>query len=892
MSSLRKFVAHIQDSLTQLTRQGSRRRQDRRVRSAARSRASRTFRPSGAISLERLEAREVMATAIGMNIDRIADYSPAWVFTDAFQSSRSWVSYSYNTATGAMSQSPQGTAIQVDAQGWPTSLSEWWNEQGQLMQQRLGSGMFTAIDGHYPAGVYRAEWRGTGTLTFGGDARVTARGDMADGTHYALLDVSPTRAGISLRLDSLSPANPVRDIHVWMPDFQGQSFAGQDWTPGASYSPFHPLFTERLDPFHTIRFLQAEAGNSTDEVQWSDRKTVDAARQSTFAADFQNGLAIEYRVELANQLQSNAWFAMPYLANDDYIRNFATMVRDQLDPDLKVYIEWSNEVWNFSPGFESHVWVRDQVGLPTTDPNFWPTFYRIVAQEARRDFDIWSEVFAGQTDRLVRVVSGQAANPWVARQIAQNMQGHFDAIASDSYVTFARPQLEQFNASTTTDQVVAALFDVALPQTLNFLQQHQALANEYSTALGRDIQMLVYEGGVLLPGAGRPYEQVFRATSRDPRMYDLYTQLIEGVNDIGVDLFNAYVYTDTSPFADASHLLYQDQPLSDAHKYRALVDAIHSEEPPPPPPAENLAPVNTVPGEQVVAAGTSLTFAAAHRNAIQVADADAGDSPLRVTVSGTGGVLRLSTTQALDSVMGDGTASVEIVGSLPAINAALEGLTFTSSLTTRGTVVLQVTTDDQGHMGSGGAKQDTDEIPVTVVAPARVASVVIDNGGNQRSMVRRVTVNFDQPVMVDAGAFILTRNDGRLVTLSGYSPGLYSSLTLSFSGELVERSGSLADGNYRLTILSSRIHDRTLGLALDGNADGLAGGDRQDAFFRLFGDSDGDRDVDTIDAWRFFASMGKRRGQSGYVDYFDHNADGQINGLDNVEFTRRLRRRI
>jgi hypothetical protein len=151
MSSLRKFVARIQDSLTQLTRQRSRRRQDRQVRSAARSRASRTFRPSGAISLERLEAREVMATAIGMNLDRIADYSPAWVFTDAFQSSRTWSSYSYNTATGAMSPSPQGTAIQVDAQGWPTSLSEWRNEQGQLIQQRLGSGMFTAIDGHYSA---------------------------------------------------------------------------------------------------------------------------------------------------------------------------------------------------------------------------------------------------------------------------------------------------------------------------------------------------------------------------------------------------------------------------------------------------------------------------------------------------------------------------------------------------------------------------------------------------------------------------------------------------------------------------------------------------------------------------------------------------------------------
>jgi hypothetical protein len=37
---------------------------------------------------------------------------------------------------------------------------------------------------------------------------------------------------------------------------------------------------------------------------------------------------------------------MPHLANDEYHQQFATYVRDNLRPDVKVYVEWSNEVWH------------------------------------------------------------------------------------------------------------------------------------------------------------------------------------------------------------------------------------------------------------------------------------------------------------------------------------------------------------------------------------------------------------------------------------------------------------------------------------------------------------------------------------------------------------------
>ena len=75
---------------------------------------------------------------------------------------------------------------------------------------------------------------------------------------------------------------------------------------------------------------------------------------------------------------------------------------------------------------------------------------------------------------------------------------------------------------------------------------------------------------------------------------------------------------------------------------------------------------------------------------------------------------------------------------------------------------------------------------------------------------------------------------------------------------------------------------------MDGDSDGSAGGNRSDAFFRLFGDSDGDRDVDLHDLGRFLGTIGHRAGESRYLWYFDVNSDDRIGVTDLVAFARRL----
>jgi hypothetical protein len=531
------------------------------------------------LPLEALESRVVAAvdTAIGMNLESVVDWSSAWTFKDAFQTSRPWISHAYNTATGQETWEGGG-AVQVDSKGWPTQLNQWVNSQGQAMQQRLGTLMFRDIGTAYPAGIYRAEWEGTGSVSFGFAAHEAARGTTADGKHYALLDVQPTADGIYVKVADMSSADPIRNLRVWMPDANGQAVSGQPWQPGAASSPFHPTFLDKLAPFKTLRFMDWAETNITDIEHWTDRRPYDHATQQS--GDFHNGVAPEYMVELCNELDADGWFNMPHAADDDFVRNFATLVRDSLEPGRKAYVEWSNELWNFGWGFEASAWVTDQLALPgNADLN--GDRWKLVAREAKRDFDIWTEVFAGQTERLVRVVAGQQANSWIANEIASNMNGHFDAISCATYMYVTDHDRSIFSSTTTADQVIDAL-TANLPTTLGWVQAHKNVASSWSTTLGRPIQLVAYEGGPHLDSQGGSYGQAFFAASTHPRMYDVYTQWLAGLEQVGLDLHLHYTFTGglyPSNFGEFGALQSMTQTTATAPKYRALLDAAQNAPP-------------------------------------------------------------------------------------------------------------------------------------------------------------------------------------------------------------------------------------------------------------------------------------------------------------------------
>jgi uncharacterized delta-60 repeat protein len=130
----------------------------------------------------------------------------------------------------------------------------------------------------------------------------------------------------------------------------------------------------------------------------------------------------------------------------------------------------------------------------------------------------------------------------------------------------------------------------------------------------------------------------------------------------------------------------------------------------------NEAPVNGVPtAPQGVAKNKSLTFSSANGNAISVSDPDATTTVIQVSLTVLHGNLTLAGTAGLTFQVGDGKAdgTMTFRGTIAAINAALNGLTYTPDRGFVGSDGLTITTDDLGS-GLGDALFDTDVVAILV----------------------------------------------------------------------------------------------------------------------------------------------------------------------------------
>ncbi|MBX3414214.1 MAG: putative Ig domain-containing protein [Pirellulales bacterium] len=201
-----------------------------------------------------------------------------------------------------------------------------------------------------------------------------------------------------------------------------------------------------------------------------------------------------------------------------------------------------------------------------------------------------------------------------------------------------------------------------------------------------------------------------------------------------------------------------------------------------------------------------------------------------------------------------------------------------------------------------------DEIATLFVNKAQDAPLFFDEL-NQRSMVKDLALHFPGHVNVGPGAFELIRISDELgnavteqvslLSTAFFEPATNETIVdISFIfGAAIEGNGSLKDGRYRLVIHGSAITDSN-GQMLDGDKNGMPGGDYvNETIFRLFGDSDGDGDVDAHDYKRFrdYAQKVNRLpppepGELGdwYRWYFDFNPDSTSDSEDAAAFTIRF----
>ncbi|MDX1951746.1 MAG: hypothetical protein SFY81_06155 [Verrucomicrobiota bacterium] len=486
------------------------------------------------ISVERLFAEEFPnRQKIGMNLAGIIDFQSQIPFANVFKTARPW-----------MKDEAELRAIPLTTNGYPLLKSG----------QSLDYFMLTIEGGHYPAGVYTATYKGKGRVEmrrFSVDQVITE----TSGRIEARVKPGPSLLLTILQTD---PADPIRDIVVSLPGLEH------------SKSPFNPAFIERLKPFGTIRFMDFQRMNDSPVKTWAERAQLSDARWSGDA-----GAPIEIMVELANRLKANPWFCMPHLADDHFVRQFATLVKSQLDPNLIIYIEHSNEVWNMQFGQARYAAQKGKEMNLSSNAYQAQLFYH--SRRSLEIFRLWSEVFGPDArKRLVRVMASHAANPWASEQVLtyQDAFKECDALAIAPYFghSHGEPKHLQQTLALSAEQLAAELLAEVNGRNKAEIEKQAAVARKYQ------VKLLAYEGGQHLVGIqgaenNEALTRLFTAVNRHPHMKRIYQQHLEHWYAAGGDLFVAFSnVAQPSKWGCWGALEYQEQPLAEAPKYRALLD--------------------------------------------------------------------------------------------------------------------------------------------------------------------------------------------------------------------------------------------------------------------------------------------------------------------------------
>lgn len=266
----------------------------------------------------------------GVNLSPYARWEQSFPLVDVAKMSHRWLS------TDGMVWEDE-RAIQLDGWGYPAAL-----EPDQIARALI----FTHNGRKYPTGHYRLSWDGTGEVVLNGGGNGSSVQLVEQLEHEATYDVvQTTGTGLLLDIHATDPADPIRDISVIPLELEDAP------------SRFHPLYLDDLSGYGVLRFMDWNATNLRDTWQvssWSERTQL----QSAFWG-WDRGVPYEIQIELSNELQQDMWLTVPHAADDDYVQNLAQLVEQQLDPELRVWVEYTNEAWNSI--FPQYQYVEDEL---------------------------------------------------------------------------------------------------------------------------------------------------------------------------------------------------------------------------------------------------------------------------------------------------------------------------------------------------------------------------------------------------------------------------------------------------------------------------------------------------------------------------------------------------
>ncbi|MGL1933497.1 MAG: hypothetical protein OCD01_00680, partial [Fibrobacterales bacterium] len=510
--------------------------------------------------------------SIGMNTGGTIDWNGNKPFADVMKTARMY-----------QAQDPAtGNTPEKDTHGWPMSDFQVLVFDGQKQVH----------------GTYAVRFEGVGELGSWGSV-------IGPHTHDPISNITSTTLTITdpeaetLIIAITNTQGGVKNLKMMRPV-----------APGSSEShrfdeDFSREYIELLAPYTTIRFMGWTNTNGSNDSLWE--QTVPWNNASQHVEHYYS--AWESIIKLANATQKDAWICVPHKVTDEYMHNLALLFRDgsasvePLNTTSKLYVEYSNEVWNWGGWFPQTQWVNDHAqnfGHPLNfdgETDSSSLLYRYKAMRSVTMSTIFREVFGdnrmmtqvrpvicwqkGWIDLLSRTLlfvdryygGKDSRSDWAD---LHTVNYYFFGGSSSAYWSHTEDQLPTSETIWNNGEWNEVLFA-------------ENLFAEAAWAHGFGLEFLAYEGD------NHPHftddEELYRSIHWDERMYEESYNHVQAFAQVGGSMFAFLALLNEGPVVWGAY--NRETGLEGSPQYRAVLDL--AAEAVPEPTFGALAPV-TIPG--------------------------------------------------------------------------------------------------------------------------------------------------------------------------------------------------------------------------------------------------------------------------------------------------------
>ena len=483
---------------------------------------------------------------MGINIEGLSYYNQCATFKNYKLSSSEFftgnVSNSGAFNTNLMSQIP------VDSNGYPLQVP--YTPSGNVPQKVRT--MLSVKKEHLPLGNYVLLYDGVGTFSIAGATVVSSA------PNRIVYNVTGT-GGVWLDILTSSSTNYVKNIRI-LRLADESTYATQ---------PFADKLLRAICNFSCIRFMDLQCTNSNANTTWSGR-IIPTFHSQTQQATINKGIAYEHICQLANITGKDIWICVPHLADDNYIMEMAKLFKSKLNPQIKVFLEFSNEVWNY--GFVQTTAVNN------AGPQNISTSRRY-ALRCANVFNIWKQVWGNDFNRIIRVAGTQATNYTLGQEVMAELQDNFDVLAPALYFNYTGDKTGYANLKTLG--TAATTHDILNCAKNDFLNNWASVAqnNKNAWMYGKGIVHYEFGQGLTSGGAIESFQDSTYAAQLTREMVALYQQTIDSLKHWNTDQINPYELTGArqSKYGSWGHLEYidQDTTTEPAPKYSVILKNIN-----------------------------------------------------------------------------------------------------------------------------------------------------------------------------------------------------------------------------------------------------------------------------------------------------------------------------